>query len=75
MANPTVITRQSDCITEILRSHTLGRTSTMTLFPPMMIGVMNTQNMSYKKHSGSRMHATCRSASRSSARLIKAVQV
>lgn len=34
-------------------------TSTMTLLPPMMIGVMNTQNMSYRKQSGSRMQATC----------------
>ncbi len=33
----------------------------MTLLPPIMIGVINTQKMSYKKHSGSRMHATCNS--------------
>ena len=34
-------------------------TSTMTLFPPIIIGVMNTQKMSYRKHSGNSMQATC----------------
>ena len=34
----------------------------MTLFPPIMSGVMNTQKMSYAKHSGSSMQATCMTA-------------
>ena len=35
------------------------RTSTITLVPPMRRGSRKTQNTSYAKHSGSRMHATC----------------
>ena len=53
--------------------HSVDLTSTMTLFPPMMIGVMNTQNMSYKKHSGSSMQATCRTGQHISPRLEGAV--